>query len=119
MQTTDLSQITNNTSFSHLTVAFPISRRLGASIGMLPYSNIGYELSSIVVDDLNPDHLGVANYSGDGGLSKIYFGCAYEPFHGFSPGSSISNSMFIDGFSIRQPDQIFFLDPLKNTVVIS
>jgi hypothetical protein len=104
-KTTDLqnltdNQIANNTSFSHLTVAFPISRRLGASVGMLPYSNVGYELSSIVVDDSNPDHFGMANYSGDGGLSKIYFGGAFEPFKGLSVG--INASYLFGGLNRRK-----------------
>lgn len=100
------NQIANNSSFSHLTVAFPISSRVGASIGMLPYSNIGYELNSFIVDVLNPDHLGTANYSGDGGLSKIYFGGAFEPFKGFSVG--INASYLFGGLNRRK--QLFYND---------
>ena len=84
------NQIANNSSFSHLTVAFPISRKLGASIGMLPFSNIGYELSSTVVFENDPEYTGIAHYSGDGGISKVYFGGAYEPFKGFSAGMNAS-----------------------------
>ena len=79
------NQIANNSSFSHLTVAFPINRKLGASVGMLPFSNIGYTLNARD-NDANADMI----YSGDGGLSKIYFGGAYEPFKGFSVGMSAS-----------------------------
>jgi len=78
-------QIANNSAFSHLTIAFPISRELGASVGMLPYSNIGYTLNARD-NDVNADMI----YSGDGGLSKIYFGGAYEPFKGFSVGVNAS-----------------------------
>ena len=59
-------QVVNNSAFSHLTIAFPISSKLGASFGMLPYSNIGYTLNardSVV----NADMI----YTGDGGLSKV------------------------------------------------
>ena len=79
------NQIANNSSFSHLTVAFSISRKLGASVGMLPFSNIGYTLNARD-NDANADMI----YSGDGGLSKIYFGGAYEPFKGFSVGMNAS-----------------------------
>ena len=78
-------QVVNNSAFSHLTIAFPISSKLGASFGMLPYSNIGYTLNardSVV----NADMI----YTGDGGLSKVYFGGAYEPFKGFSLGINAS-----------------------------
>jgi len=85
IQNTTEKQITNNSAFSHLTIAFPISRKLGASIGMLPYSNIGYTLNARD-DEENTD----MTYSGDGGISKVYFGGAYEPFKGFSVGVNAS-----------------------------
>jgi len=83
-------QVTNNSAFSHLTLAFPISSKLGASFGMLPFSDIGYEFSTPLVDKDDPEHTGIATYSGDGGLSKVYFGGAYEPFKGFSLGMNAS-----------------------------
>ncbi len=89
------NQIVNNSSFSHLTVAFPISKKLGASAGMLPYSNIGYTLNARD-NDVNADMI----YSGDGGLSKIYFGGAYEPFKGFSVG--INASYLFGGLNRRK-----------------
>jgi len=78
-------QVANNSAFSHLTVAFPISEKIGASIGMLPYSNIGYVLNARD-DNANADMI----YSGDGGISKMYFGGAYEPFKGLSVGVNAS-----------------------------
>jgi hypothetical protein len=99
------NQIANNSSFSHLTVAFPISRKLGASVGMLPYSNIGYTLNARD-NNTNADMI----YSGDGGLSKIYFGGAYEPFKGFSVG--INASYLFGGLNRRKKlvydDESFF-----------
>ena len=99
------NQIVNNSSFSHLTVAFPISKKLGASAGMLPYSNIGYTLNARD-NDVNADMI----YSGDGGLSKIYFGGAYEPFKGFSVG--INASYLFGGLNRRKKlvydDESFF-----------
>ncbi len=65
--------ISNNTSFSHLTLAFPFNDKIGMSIGLLPYSNIGYELSSRD-EEYNADLL----YFGDGGLSTAYLGGAYQ-----------------------------------------
>ena len=99
------NQIANNSSFSHLTVAFPISGKLGASVGMLPYSNTGYTLNARD-DNANADMI----YSGDGGLSKIYFGGAYEPFKGFSVG--INASYLFGGLNRRKKlvydDESFF-----------
>ncbi len=83
MKNVSESQITNNTSFSHLTIAFPVSKKIGASIGMLPYSNIGYELNSRN-DEYNSDLM----YSGDGGVSKVYFGGAYQLSEEISVGAN-------------------------------
>jgi len=98
-------QIANNSAFSHLTIAFPISSKMGASVGMLPFSNIGYTL--VARDKLfNADMI----YTGDGGLSKVYFGAAYEPFKGFSLG--INASYLFGGLNRRKridyDDESFF-----------
>lgn len=106
-------QVVNNSAFSHLTIAFPISSKLGASFGMLPYSNIGYTLNArdTVV---NADMI----YTGDGGLSKVYFGGAYEPFNGFSLG--INASYLFGGLNRRKKldyDDESFFDSRSNSSI--
>ena len=106
-------QVVNNSAFSHLTIAFPISSKLGASFGMLPYSNIGYTLNArdTVV---NADMI----YTGDGGLSKVYFGGAYEPFKGFSVG--INASYLFGGLNRRKKldyDDESFFDSRSNSSI--
>jgi len=83
-------QIANNNAFSHLVVGFPLGKKIGASFGMIPFSSTGYEIRKSITDINNPDYLGTANYSGDGGLSKIYFGGAYELSNVFSIGVNAS-----------------------------
>ncbi|MDB4126567.1 hypothetical protein N9580_01020 [Flavobacteriales bacterium] len=106
-------QVVNNSAFSHLTIAFPISSKLGVSFGMLPYSNIGYTLNardSVV----NADMI----YTGDGGLSKVYFGGAYEPFKGFSLG--INASYLFGGLNRRKKldyDDESFFDSRSNSSI--
>jgi len=99
MQNTTESQLTNNSAFSHITIAFPVSRKIGASIGMLPYSNIGYELNS---RNLVPD--ADLLYSGDGGISKAYFGSAYQISNEFSVGI---NASYLFGVLNRRKKVIF------------
>ena len=106
-------QVANNSAFSHMTIAFPISRKLGASIGMLPFSNIGYTLNA-------RDTLVNANmiYTGDGGLSKVYFGGAYEPFKGFSLG--MNASYLFGGLNRRKKldyDDESFFDSRSNSSI--
>ena len=113
LQNSTDKQVTNNSAFSHLTIAFPISSKLGASFGMLPFSNIGYTLNArdTVV---NADMI----YTGDGGLSKVYFGGAYEPFKGFSLG--INASYLFGGLNRRKKldyDDESFFDSRSNSSI--
>ena len=113
MQNTVESQLTNNSAFSHITIAFPVSRKIGASIGMLPYSNIGYELNS---RNLVPD--ADLLYSGDGGLSKVYFGSAYQISNEFSVG--INASYLFGGLNRRKKvifDDASFLHSRSNSKI--
>lgn len=113
MQNTTESQLTNNSAFSHITIAFPVSRKIGASIGMLPYSNIGYELNS---RNLVPD--ADLLYSGDGGLSKVYFGSAYQISNEFSVG--INASYLFGGLNRRKKvifDDASFLHSRSNSKI--
>ena len=113
MQNTAESQLTNNSAFSHITIAFPVSRKIGASIGMLPYSNIGYELNS---RNLVPD--ADLLYSGDGGLSKVYFGSAYQISNEFSVG--INASYLFGGLNRRKKvifDDASFLHSRSNSKI--
>tara|TARA_B100000809_G_scaffold253571_1_gene289725 strand:- start:265 stop:1542 length:1278 start_codon:yes stop_codon:yes gene_type:complete len=88
MQTTNLEQITNNSSFSHLLLGFPLSKKIGASAGLLPFSNIGYHIEDA---EIHPD-LGLVSYSynGDGGLSLLYVGAAYNLTENLSVGANVN-----------------------------
>ncbi|MEO5911375.1 MAG: hypothetical protein ABIP95_10835 [Pelobium sp.] len=66
-----LSERGFNSSLSHLTFAVPITKKSGLSIGLLPYSNLGYEFTNTTtVDTFKVNQV----YSGEGGLSKAYLG---------------------------------------------
>ena len=101
MQNAAESHMVNNNAFSHLTLGFPISKKLGASVGLLPFSSIGYEINTH-----DPDYNADMSYYGDGGISKIYFGGAYEPFKGFSVGI---NASYLFG-SLNRRKQLIYDD---------
>ena len=84
IENTSNQQIANNNAFSHLLVGFPILNGVGLSFGMIPFSSIGYEMSSEIIDNTNELNTGLATYSGDGGISKVYFGVGAELFDGTS-----------------------------------
>ncbi len=100
MQNAIEDQVVNNNGFSHLVLGFPLSKKIGASFGMTPFSSTGYEMSVELIDENNLSHRATANYYGDGGLSRIYFGGAYEPLSGFSIG--INASYLFGGLNRRK-----------------
>jgi long-subunit fatty acid transport protein len=113
MQNATTEQIVNNNAFSHLILGFPINRKLGASIGMVPFSNIGYEINARD-NDYNAD----MNYYGDGGISKVYFGGAYELSNDFSIG--INASYLFGGLNRRKQlvyDDASFLNSRSNSKI--
>ena len=73
MQNNTESQITNNTSFSHFNIGFPINNKIGFSMGLIPFSSTGYDFNSR--NDVNELDM---IYSGDGDLSRFYFGAGYK-----------------------------------------
>ncbi len=79
-----------NTSFDYLTMGFRATRNLGISLGLLPFSTIGYSMSN---DETLEDNTGeitqTESYSGDGGLHEAYLGVGWSPFKNFSIGANV------------------------------
>lgn len=66
----------------YITMQFPLSKKVGASVGLLPYSNVGYEFASEIEN-------GSQARAGGGGLNLIYAGVAYAPVKGLSIGVNV------------------------------
>jgi hypothetical protein len=73
-------------NFDHLALAFPITKWWSASVGVRPYSKVGY---SILVEDFD-ENVGFIDYvySGNGGLSQLFLGTSVEIFDGLSLGAN-------------------------------
>ena len=67
----------------YITMQFPLSKKVGGSIGLVPYSSVGYSFGSEMDN-------GIDSRSGSGGINMLYAGIAYRPFNGFSIGANIS-----------------------------
>ncbi len=67
----------------YVTMQFPLGRYMGASIGLLPYSSVGYAFGSKIDN-------GIDSRQGSGSLNEFYVGIAGRPFKGFSVGANIS-----------------------------
>jgi hypothetical protein len=71
-------------------LAFPvIANTWGASFGLIPYSNVGYNISATGTT-ANGDFINYL-YSGSGGINQFYFGNAFNIFKGVSIGANISD----------------------------
>jgi len=74
---------TTNANLDHLAIGFPIAKWWKSSIGLVPFSTMGYyikEGSSISTSYGNETSSKLVNYiyDGNGGLSQFYFGNAVE-----------------------------------------
>ena len=93
-----------NTTFDYLAMQFRLKPRLGMTIAMMPFSNIGYNFSNSAVIDSYEDpttgeiikseegeEITVTNrYYGDGGLRQVTAGLGWSPLRGFSIGANVS-----------------------------
>lgn len=68
----------------YVTMQFPICKFMGASIGLLPYSSVGYSFGKDIKH-------GARQNQGSGGINQAYFGLAGK-YAGFSIGANIAYS---------------------------
>ncbi|WP_461450775.1 hypothetical protein [Mucilaginibacter sp.] len=81
-QTGQASQSNGNFKLSHVAFAFPVTKHSALSFGLQPYSEVGYNYitskknlgTGLAVDTSAVNYI----YSGQGGLSKAYFGYGFN-----------------------------------------
>lgn len=81
-----------NTTFDYLAMQFRLLPRLGFTLGMTPFSNIGYDFSNTetIYNDEEDFVTATTTYCGNGGLRQITAGLGYSPFKGLSVGANLS-----------------------------
>lgn len=79
-----------NSDFEYAVMGFRAAKHLGVSIGILPFSNVGYNYSSTKAVSENNSTTHTETYSGTGGFRQLYLGMGYEPIKGLSVGANIS-----------------------------
>ena len=67
-----------NMNFSYGSIGFPIKRLGGMAFGVMPYSTVGYKITSVE----NVSSIGDMTYvfQGDGGVNKAFLGAGIKPF---------------------------------------
>lgn len=73
----------------YLTMMFPIGKYMGGSIGLVPYTTVGYSFGSDVKDN-DGNKLANASSSGYGGLNELYIGVSGRLFDGMTLGANVA-----------------------------
>lgn len=67
----------------YVTMQFPTTKYLGASVGLLPFSSVGYSFGQEISHGTN-------SREGSGGINQVYLGLSGKPFKGFTLGANVS-----------------------------
>lgn len=78
----DAKEKSTGGGLDYLTMQFPISKYLGGSVGLLPYSSVGYAFGNDI------SH-GTMENQGSGGINELYLGLSGK-IKGFSIGFNVS-----------------------------
>ena len=81
------NQSFKNGNFDYLAFQFLALKNLGVSVGVLPFSKVGYEFGRYVITDEIQYR---EDFNGSGGLSQLYGGIAYSPLDYISVGANVS-----------------------------
>ncbi len=84
LRTTTQNETSSNARLEYITLGFPVNRWLRASFGLLPYSNVGYDIIIPFENELTGNYAKV--FSGSGGLNRFYGGAAVKIFKNLSVG---------------------------------
>jgi len=72
---TDKDRATS-TNLNYLAVAVPY-KKWGFGFGVMPYSSVGYRIASRTVSAIDSDEFDVRQYSGTGGVNRVFFAASY------------------------------------------
>ena len=71
------------TTFDYLAMAFPVSSKMAFSLGLMPYSSVGYKIINITNDE-------GTRFNGVGNINKFFVGAGYQINKNFSIGADLS-----------------------------
>jgi hypothetical protein len=80
---------TTDFNFKNLAVGFRVSKRWTTSVGLAPYTNVGYSIAKLQQVEGSSEYFNTV-YSGNGGVNKFYWGNSVELIRGLSVGATAS-----------------------------
>jgi len=114
LRSDDLSSTGSFISMSHLVFGFQVTKWWGTSMGVLPFSYVGYDL----YNETELDSIGYTKYlyEGSGGLNQFYWGNSFRIYKGLSIGV---NANYVFGTIYRERSVGFPDDLYKRNTRIS
>ena len=91
-------------NFSYFSMNFRINKRLATSLGLTPYSDVGYDIRTF--NNLENTGNYVIQYYGEGTLTRSYIGAAFKLFDNVSIGANLN---YVFG-KLTHNAELFFLD---------
>ena len=67
-------------TIDYLALGMPITKKIGVGVGLLPYSSVGYKIQSAGATD--------RQYTGTGGVNRVFAGLGYKINNNFSVGAN-------------------------------
>lgn len=80
----------HNSSVDYITMQFRAAKWCGISIGLLPFSNVGYNFSEYQKNENDANNSTLVNYLGEGGMHQLYFGAGFKVLKNLSVGANFS-----------------------------
>ncbi len=120
LKTSEVTEKTNYASLNYLTFGMPVTRWWRSSFGLLPFSNVGYNIS----EDHYPENIGHVQYlnKGEGGINQVFWGNAFKIGKNLSIGI---NAKYLFGTIDKNrivafPDSVYILNTnIQNSVITS
>jgi hypothetical protein len=78
----------NYASLGYLLFGMPVNRWWKTSLGLVPYSDVGYNVLNL--EEYPNSGTVLRNYTGSGGINRLFWGNAFNPIKSFSLGINIS-----------------------------
>ena len=76
-----------NTTVDYFTIGIPLSEKWAAGLGVMSYSAVGYRIAT----ESSNDDVGISNqYTGDGGVNRVFFNTGYKLNNNLSLGASMA-----------------------------
>lgn len=82
-KTTEEEQKAQRTTFDYLAMSFPVSKKMGVTLGLMPYSSVGYKI-------VNYTETEGTKFTGSGNLNRFFAGAGYQITKNLSLGADLS-----------------------------